>query len=62
MSLRPQDSPGRAYKATRYHLLNECRRVRAMGRVGTAPPASCRKERRALQGEMARIRGARKGT
>lgn len=52
----------KAYRAHRYHGLCELRRVRAMGRIGTASPQVCARERKSLQRELARVRGARTTT
>lgn len=44
------------YEATRYWLLHELRRVRAMGRVGSASVLNVTKERRSLQRELVKLR------
>lgn len=54
--MRPQDTPARAYAATRYHLLSELRCVRAMLRVGNATEANARRSRKGLQRDMAALR------
>ena len=47
------------YQAGRYHVLHELRRVRAMGRIGTASVLNCTKERRQLQRDLVKLRASR---
>lgn len=43
----------------RYYLLNELRHTRARSRIGTASEATTRKDRRALQRDLVKLRSTR---